>query len=492
MTIVAPILPGELLGQSFRVRLDSRYQSVSFQGLELDSVPIAEVVERPGSGPTTPDGFAANCTGSGYCYFFRPGSRIRGQPLTTTADLTVWGVGLAGLSFRASGRLATDLASTGAWPSTAPTAILTEGYAEYSSPTVTGRLGRQATSGRLGWQGFDGALASYRLTRFGLALSGYGGWGLARAVALPVTSPALNPLDDFQPRDRQLVLGADLALQHGPLDARAEYRREVDPAVDYFVSERVALSSSISPLDRVRIGAGAEYDIASGWWGSAEASASYLGRRLSVTAEAKRYRPFFDLWTIWGAFSPVPYRSLRASAAVEPVAGLWVRGSGERYWFDEDAAESPLVSTGDRGWRGQLSLVATLDSKWTTDGVLRAEFGPGAASRTAEVGVSFQPSTEWSVTARLGTLDRPLELRFSDAQVDWLAATATARLSPRLWLASDLGWFGERRQRPDAAQLDLDQVRVSTRVLVTLGSDADRLPKGRPRPAATMFGQQPR
>lgn len=477
--------PHPLEAQGYRLRLEARYQSVSVRGVELDSIPIAQAVIRPGQGPTTPEGIAADCgVGTGFCYFFRPGNRRNGHPLATTADLTLWGLGLKGLTAHASGRLATDLATGVAWPATAPNVVLTESYAEYAGPRLLGRLGRQVITGRLGYQGFDGARATLRVASLGLQASAYGGWGLARAVAIPVTSPALNPLDDFQPRDRQLVVGAEIGVRHRVVDLAAEYRREVDPTPDYLVSERAAATASLRPAPRIRISGGAEYDFANGWWGSAEVGASYVTARLNLSAEARRYRPFFDLWTIWGAFSPVPYRSIRGSAAIEPVKGLWIRGLGERYWFDEAAAETPLATAEDRGWRAVGTAIFPVDRRWTVEAGLRAEFGPGSSSRTVDGAVSYAPTEALFLSARIGALDRPLEFRFTDARLNWASLTGDLKISDQFRLVADLGWFEDRRRRPDAAGFDLSQLRASTRLVVSIGSSADRLPPAVRRPAA--------
>jgi hypothetical protein len=357
--------------------------------------------------------------------------------------------------------------------------VLTEAYAEYAKSRVVGRLGRQLVTGRLGYQGFDGARATVRWGDTGFEVGGYGGIGLARAIALPVTSPALNPLDDFQPRDRQLMVGADLGFRRGRVDLRAEYRREVDPTPDYLVSERAAATADVRVAKRLRVSGAAEYDFANGWWGSAEVAANYLGDRHFLTAEARRYRPFFDLWTIWGAFSPVPYRSIRGSGGIQPVAGLWVRGGAERYWFDDAQTETPLVDVEDRGWRANGSASYAIDRRLTADLGLRAEFGPGASSRSIDAGVGFQASKALFLAARAGTLDRPLEFRYADARARWFQASGDLQVSPRLRFVTDLVVLAEERNRPDEAAFDLDQVRLSARVVMDLGSGADRLPPGR-------------
>ena len=44
----------------------------------------------------------------------------------------------------------------------------------------------------------------------------YAGLELARATAIPVNSPVLIPLDDFQPQSRQILAGAALRYGDGP------------------------------------------------------------------------------------------------------------------------------------------------------------------------------------------------------------------------------------------------------------------------------------
>ena len=98
--------------QGYRLRLDSRVQRVSYRGMTMDSIPVGEVVTGPTGGPRTPDNFAVRCpTGSAHCFYFRAGPELTGGPMVTTADLTLWGLGIPGLSVRLNGRLGLDLVS---------------------------------------------------------------------------------------------------------------------------------------------------------------------------------------------------------------------------------------------------------------------------------------------------------------------------------------------------------------------------------------------
>src|SRR6266542_1032043 len=215
----------------------------------------------------------------------------RGAPFVTTADASVWGFGVRGLSAHATARAAVDFTGSDAWPGTESAIQLLAAYADYSVERLSARAGRQLNGNRLGTIGFDGASITVRDGRRGLEATIYGGWGLARGAALPVTSPALNPLDDCQPCSRQLLLGAEAEWSGRIGDIRGEYLREVDPATDYFVSERVGFAGVARPAPGWSVSAGADYDLAAGWWGSAEAALGYTTRSVTGSLGVRRYRP---------------------------------------------------------------------------------------------------------------------------------------------------------------------------------------------------------
>ena len=113
------------------------------------------------------------------------------------------------------------------------------------------------------------AIASRRLDKFvgqTARRRGYGE-GLGQAAALSVQSPALNPLDEWRPRDRQIVAGAEASWLHRDIDVRAEYRREIDPEDNSFVSERTAFSFAARAA-AFRAAGGLDYNMAEGIWGA--------------------------------------------------------------------------------------------------------------------------------------------------------------------------------------------------------------------------------
>ncbi len=472
-TIAALLLPLPGLAQGYRVRVDTRWQSVGYRGVTLDSIPVGDTVSAA-SGPESPDGFAVRCSpGAAFCTFYRSGAVRRGGPVTTTVEASVWGFGVRGLSVRAAGRAGVDLGTADVWPGTKPAVQLLEGYAEYATQRITGRLGRQVVASRLGMMGFDGAGLVLRDAMRGIELQGYGGWGLARGTALPVTSPVLNPLDEFQPRARQLIVGVGGGWTSALVDTRVEYQREVDPRARKFVSERVGFEGALRPRADVRISGGADYDLAAGWWGSTEATVAYVTPSVRGTVGARRYRPHFDLWTIWGAFSPVPYRSLHASLAVAAGARWEVRGRYERYRYDEAKAETPLFNAKRDGWRAELGMTANPIPEWTFDAGYQREFGPGASVVGTAATITYQPSRRFRAMVLGSSFDRPLEFRYNDAGVRTVGLDAQFTSSERLRVGLTAYHSREAHHRTDAAAFDWNQWRVSARVVWAFGDAAD-------------------
>jgi hypothetical protein len=474
--LLALSLAGPASAQSWRLRFEASAQRVAFRGVTPDSIVEGLVTPGPTGGPISPDGFAVTCVGDGYCRFYRPGPIRRGIPASAGVDLMMWGMGLRGLSIRVSSRLLGDLTGDRLWPGTSPALRLVEGYAEYVNGGLIARAGRIIEQGRLGssGSGLDGGRATLRFERLNLTVGGYLGWGLARGTILPVTSPAVNPLLDFQPANRQVVAGALAGVHWRGVDAEAEYRREVDPGTDYFVSERAALSVQARPGARVRVAAGADYDLAQGKAGSADLLLSYSGSGVWATLGARHYRPFFDLWTVWGVFSPVPYNAVNGSLALRPIAPVQLRARGE--WFRYDAAEisAPAVTLEDRGWRWAVEGSAAPDSNWTVELAAHDELRSGASSQGIDGRIRWRPREALELAVEGGRLERPLELRFQDAAVNWAGGSADYRLGERLRLGISVNRYWESRDRPDAASFDWNQWRVSALLSLTLRSDADR------------------
>jgi hypothetical protein len=469
------LLPTGIEAQGYRVRFEARAQSVTYRGLARDSIPADHATPAAGRGLVSPDGFAVTCSSPLWCYYFRPGPRLHAVPMVATATTVLWGLGVEGLTIHTTARVVAQAGNAEAWPTTSPAAQIVEGYVELTRSWFTGQLGRLLLVSRLEPVGFDGAWARARWDRPALELSGYAGWGLAQAAVVPVSSPLLNPLNEWRPTRRQLVTGAELAWSPGPVDARAEYRREVDPELNYFVSERTALSATARPIPSLLAAGGLDYNIAEGVVGTADVTLSWLHPRITATAGARRYRPFFNLWTLWGAFSPVPYHAAHAGIEARPAPWLALRIRGERYRYDAAEASTALVRVENSGWRTNLGGTATMARRWTATLDYLLEYGPGAASRFLDAGVTYQPTGRLRASLYGGRVFRPLEFRFYDATATWIGGRTEWRFHPQMGAWVDAAWYRDRRDRPDPAATAWNQVRLSAGIRWTFGTDADRL-----------------
>lgn len=472
---LAAVAAGPAAAQGYRIRLDARGQSVSYQGLAADSIRRTDIVTTPDGAFQTPDGYALRCTGETWCYYYRPGPKLVGIPVAATADFVVWGLGIRGLSLKGSARFITDAGDDDAWPGAEPNAQLLEGYAEYDATWLVVRGGRLLQTSRLQPIGYDGGWARGRWKSANLEGTAYGGWGLGQAAVVPITSPVLNPLDEWRPMSRQVVAGGEVAWMPGPVDLRAEYRREVDTDWKYFVSERASVSFTGRPVQSLLVNGGVDYNLDYAQLGNADATVTWLGKGWSVAAGGRHYQPYFNLWTLWGAFSPVPYNAIQASGTVRPIHWLDLRARGERYWYDNTAASSALVTTfEDDGWRASVGATVTPADGWTLDGAYLMEVGPGANSGYWDLSATWQPQATLQLRAYGGRLYRPLELRYWDATGTWVGGRATWEFARQMQVFADAQYFADERARPDPAATDWDQLRLRGGITVTFGSNPDR------------------
>lgn len=464
--------------QGWRATVDVRSQRVGYRGWTSDSVPVASVSPGPSGGPVTPDGFAASCAGNGWCYFFRPGERLLSTPLTATMDLAAWGLGVPGLSVHGNFRFHADLWRPN-WPAMQPTFQLWEAYAKYATPSLDARLGRQVVTSRLGWTGFDGARGTWRPSGTGLELTAYGGWGMARSTAVPVTSPVVNALGEFRPPQRSLVAGALAGWTGDRGEVRAEYLREVDPSVDKFATERAAVSATVRATTALAVTGGAEYNIAEGVLGTSDVAVRYAGRAATASVGWRRYRPVFDLWSIWAAFSPVAHQGPVASLTVTPREGIALRGRVEAYAFEEAAAETPLAQVEDDGWRWSVGGTVSLLPRWTFDAGWSYDRGVGAAGWGVDGQVAWATTDRLRLRAFGSTLTRPLEFRYDESFTRTIGLDADWRLRDDLTLGLTAMQMMEDRRRPDAAAFDWNQTRLAARITYALGSGTERTPLAR-------------
>jgi hypothetical protein len=206
------------------------------------------------------------------------------------------------------------------WPRADDAFDAIEAWLEVDRGPVRTRLGRQWAVGGLGVFNYDGA--SLMLRRGRARLEAIGGRSLVAGLNEPIAGPELGAIDDLPPDENGWLLGLSASAPIGSRGtAGATWQRVIRADRAGLYSERVAADGSWRAF-------GGSADVSLAWDVSArevnEASlrlARPLRAGLSATLEARRHRPFFEAWTIWGAFSPVAFDEARAGVS-------WRRATG--------------------------------------------------------------------------------------------------------------------------------------------------------------------
>lgn len=383
--------PASLSAQGVLVRGTTTANFLELRALVPDSVPFSETTPGLFTLRLLANGQTVACgEGDPYCKFYRSGATASTVPLLQDLDVTAWGLG-RGLSVHASLRIRDALGSNPQiWPRANDRFDAMSAYVQLDRPRLTARAGRQYLGTGLGIYNFDGAQLTLRPT-MRLTLEGFAGKSLVQGVNESLTTSELAALDELPPDRGAYLLGAQLRARPTSTTAfHAAYQRELRDNRSALYSERVAMDANW----RVRGGSveGAwQQDLAMGVTNELRLRVrAPTVRRTALSAEVRRYRPFFELWTIWGAFSPVGFDEGRVQASwMSRGAALTFDVHGaRRRWQDTDAGFGFAELRRD-GWRLGGSSTWRVRPSWHLNGSYSADIGAGAARTEGDAGVHY-------------------------------------------------------------------------------------------------------
>ncbi len=456
--------------QSVRVTGVTTVQSVGVRPLVDDSVPIGEAT---GTGPyrQLADGRLVRCVeGETYCRFRRSGSAVRALPVVQDVEVAGWGLG-EGVSVHAHLRGRESLGgSEFLWPRAADHFDALEAYLQLDRDRLRLRLGRQWTANGLGLYNFDGA--SLLVRRGTVNVEGLGGISLVEGLNESHTGGLLGSVDDLPPEDRAYLMGMRATARLGSRTALAGmYQRVLRTDRAGLYSERVALDGSTRALGITFDGAWA-FDLVAGNVNEARLRASReLSRQWSATLEARRHRPFFESWTIWGAFSPVGFDEARATVGWHDRAtrlSLDASGGWRRYDETNAGLESNPLRTD--GWRAGTGIEWTPAGRWMAHADYDIDIGFGASRSDASAGVRFTPHERLSLGATLSALQNIYEFRVGTGRIVGLGVDAAWRVARDARVVVD-GALYRNSLTNNATGTDWSQRRLAVRFEWTLGRD---------------------
>jgi hypothetical protein len=454
-----------LAAQGYRAEVTVGASYLEIRPVERDSLPGDEV-EGTSLRRRLPDGTVVTCVQGDFCRWFRAGEVEPVHVTTQEARVTGWS-GVQGLSARVHvrGRYGTD----DFWPQSSEKFEAISAYLDYDRSLFRARLGRLVRRDGLGYYNFDGAAFLWRKWD-PLWLEAYGGWSLARGLNFPRSGDLLSRADPLAPDDRGFIFGAEAGARIGSIaSGRVSYQREIRTDRLALYTERLSLDVRAF-LGPAVVEASGEYDFSFEQFNELRARLNMpVVSRLEATAEARHHTPFFELWTIWGAFSPVGFNEGRLSLAwSEPSLGLQLRAGGARRSYEETSAGPADSGLRDDGWR-TFANADWRGGPWFASAGYHGERGFGAARFGGDLrlGRFFAENTYLSLR---GTATQTFgEFRLNEQVVSGVGLDGAIGLGEISLNAGGAVYWNEAEERP--ADGDWTQVRVYGSLSYSFGTD---------------------
>lgn len=374
-TLLLVATVGTAAGQGVRGEVRVSTGFLEARPLVRDSMPDAEVAGG-GLRRRLDDGTIVTCTQGDFCRWFRADD-VEEIVVTTQEFLATGWTGVQGLSMKVHlrGRYGSD----DFWPQSTQEFEAVSAYADFDRSDYRVRAGRLFRTDGLGYYNFDGGSFLWRGWN-PLWVEVYGGWGLPRGLNVPRSGDLVSRADPLATDDRGLIFGAEAGGRLGRFaSGRVSYQREIRTDRLGLFSERLAFDARAF-FDRTVFELSGEYDFTFEQLNELRLRLNTpITSRLEVVAEARRHSPFFELWTIWGAFSPVGFDEGRLTLAwSEPNLGLGLQVGGAYRDYDETDAGPANSEIRDDGWRA-FANADIRRGAWFASGGYRAEAGFGAA-----------------------------------------------------------------------------------------------------------------
>jgi hypothetical protein len=465
LILVGMLIPAVLAAQGFRISGVTTMQLVELRPLLTDSLAASAV---PGTGQfrTAAFGVPAVCD-SLFCHYERSGTRVSAVPVLQDLTLSAWGLA-EGLSLHSDLRLRTELDNNGLiYPRSDDHVQLLDAYLQLDRDWGRARLGRQWVTGALGAYDFDGAEAL--IARRSFSVEGWAGRALVEGLNEPYTSSQLSAVDNLPPEQDGYIFGALFRVRPDALSAASvTYQRVILADHSGMYSERASLAASTRRLG-LALDLTATYDLASGDWNEARLRAGTAGiGTIGYSVEARHSQPFFELWTIWGAFAPVGFNEARTTVDWRPRAQPFSASLHFAYrkYDPADAGISLRTSGwragGDASWRAGASLSAY--------GSYDVDIGNGASSDDGRAGVRWTAARGVTLGVEGSVTQMIYEYRIGTGRVYGAALNAAWQLNPDIRVVADGGIY-QQTLTNGAAGPDWSQRRASLRLEWTAGSD---------------------
>ena len=433
---------------------------------------------EPGTGTLRESsrGVIVRCTpGDAWCRYKRTADDALGSiPFMQDLDASMWGLG-EGIHGRVHLRGRASAGARDLWPQAGDAFDVIAAYVDLERAQYRLRAGRQWHASGLGFASFDGVSGEYRLPWLeeSATVDAWMGRSLVQGIHESVAGGAVAAVEDLAPERAGILFGVQARYRpRAGAGLSVAYQRELRSDRSWLYSERVSADGSMRIGREGSADASFAMDLATGSVNEARARAQHPVRDgLAAHGEIRTYRPFFELWTIWGAFSPVGFSEASGGLTWSDAARSLslAADAGYRRYADTDAGADflPMKSDGwrvggDVRWRARPSVLA--HSSW------RSEIGFGASRTDVDGGVRWARGDDAWVGAVASAFQSVFELRVGTGRVFGLGLDGGMRLPNDMRLAGDVAMY--RHAYGDMApSTNWNQLRGSVRLEWTIGRD---------------------
>ena len=462
--------PAAVQAQGMRGTAVTTARYFELRPVTRDTVDFTAVEAMP-DGSYRLDGLPISCIPQLYCIRYRAMDKQSAVLLTQDLGMTAWGLGVEGLSATVQLRARTALGGEFDWPRSDDSFDAMLAYAELLRGDFRVRGGRLQSLSGLGFTSFDGAQVMYAPSQRWSA-EVFGGRSLARSVYEP-RHEALEGVEQFFPDRNALLLGAEV---HGEpwrhTNVSARYQREIWTNRSALVSERASFDVRSVLLDPVHVTAGIDYDFAFGRIGKSNLNVRLPldDGRVTVELAGSRYVPYFELWTIWGYFSPVAHHEIEARAAWRILQGVHVRGAvGYRKYEDADAPvifdplpDDAVSVTAGASW--------TVSNRLAFDATYRLERGFGAYLGSGDATVRWEVHDRAAISLDATAFQQIEEFRLGDGVVLGGGGSVDVDITSAATLSSGVHMYRQTWENR-SGDADWDQVRGWAALRLGFGRD---------------------
>jgi hypothetical protein len=255
------------------------------------------------------------------------------------------------------------------------------------------------------------------------------------------------------------------------------YQREGTRA-DNLYSERIAGSARIL-LGPATVDGELKYDLVAKTTNLARARLSApLGSGLRGSVELRKYVPFFELWTIWGAFSPVGFQEVKGRLDWMGSSGrISAHVYGSRRAYEKTYADAPLqYEIRDDAWRVAAGGQITLQKDLILGGEYRRDVGYGSSRSGGDFSLQRYMGRNTYFGVRGTAFETFSEFRVGSGRVIGGGIMGETPIGPATVQASAMLYRHTQQDRPSL--LDLNQARMNLTLEIPIGKDPGMAGRG--------------